>query len=306
MHTMTARRTSAALLLLLTLTACSSTDEPGKDPAESLPTLKQITESPTVDATATPTTKPSGSTSHTTKTSTLGRTQPRWLGTRTLPAGQDGFAEAQATPAELRNRRFTLPDTVKPLPGKGFASEIVSPPPSDVLRRSTFRTTCPVEVDDLAWIRVVFQGFDGKRHTGELLVNRAVTDEVVAIFKDLYAAHFPIEEMRITRTDELTAKPTGDGNNTGAFVCRAAVGSMRYSEHAYGLAIDINPFQNPYKKGDLVLPELATSYLQRDWYRPGMIMPGGAAYDAFTSRGWGWGGAWNSLVDYQHFSLNDR
>ena len=63
--------------------------------------------------------------------------------------------------------------------------------------------------------------------------------------------------------DELDAPPTGDGNNTGAFACRPTRGATSYSQHAYGLAIDVNPFQNPYVKGDLVLPELASSYLER-------------------------------------------
>ena len=102
------------------------------------------------------------------------------------------------------------------------------------------------------------------------------------------------------------APPTGDGNNTGAFNCRPTTGGTAYSQHAYGLAIDVNPFQNPYSKGDLVLPELSSAYLDRTWVRPGMITPHGPVVKAFDSIGWTWGGTWNSLKDRQHFSRNGR
>ncbi len=127
---------------------------------------------------------------------------------------------------------------------------------------------------------------------------------MVTVFGRLYAAHFPIEEMRITRRDEQDVAPTGDGNNTGAFNCRATVGATTYSQHAYGLAVDVNPFQNPYTKGDVVLPELSSSYVDRGWVRPGMITASGPVVRAFESVGWTWGGTFRSLKDLQHFSQN--
>jgi hypothetical protein len=159
-------------------------------------------------------------------------------------------------------------------------------------------------IRDWSWVRLTFRGFDGARHTGELLVNRSVAADLVPVFHSLYDARFPIEEMRITTKAEQTAEPTGDGNDTGAFNCRAVRGASSYSQHAYGLAVDVNPFQNPYLKGDLVLPELASAYRDRSWHRPGMILPGGPVVRAFTRIGWGWGGSWQSLKDLQHFSDN--
>ncbi len=70
--------------------------------------------------------------------------------------------------------------------------------------------------------------------------------------------------------------------------------------------MDVDPFQNPYVNDDVVLPELASSYLERSWKRPGMIEPNGPVVRAFASIGWGWGGGWHSLKDYQHFSQNGR
>ncbi len=223
-----------------------------------------------------------------------------------LPETAAGFGEVQPTPPELKQRRFTLPDHVPALPGDGFDSQVTTPPPADVLARSTWRKGCPVAATDLSWVRLAFWGFDKRRHTGELLVNRSVADEMVTVFRRLYDERYPIEEMRITRLDELDAPPTGDGNNTGMFACRPTTGGSSYSQHAYGLAIDVNPFQNPYVKGDLVLPELASSYLDRGWVRPGMITASGPVVTAFAEIGWPWGGEWRSLKDYQHFSQNGR
>lgn len=219
-----------------------------------------------------------------------------------LPRQPHGFGKIRATPEELRHRRFTLPDTLPPLPGTGFASRISTPAPAKVIARSTWARGCPVGRRDLSWVRLTFHGFDGQRHTGELLVNRSVARDVVRVFQGLYAARFPLEEMRITTRPEQTAPPTGDGNNTGSFNCRVARGTTAYSQHAYGLAVDVNPFQNPYLKGDLVLPERASAYRDRAWHRPGMIQPRGPVVRAFARIGWEWGGHWRSLKDFQHFS----
>jgi hypothetical protein len=120
--------------------------------------------------------------------------------------------------------------------------------------------------------------------------------------------------MRITRADEIDAEPTGDGNNTGAFTCRPLPGSTTWSEHAYGRAVDVNPFQNPYIKppnakgvpGDMLIPELASAYLDRSRQAPGMIHPADAVVQAFASVGWQWGGSWQKSKDYMHFSANGR
>jgi hypothetical protein len=104
---------------------------------------------------------------------------------------------------------------------------------------------------------------------------------------------------------DLTAPPTGDGNNTAAFVCRAMRKGASWSEHAYGRAIDVNPFQNPYRRDDLVLPELASAYLDRGNVRPGMVLDVGVVVEAFEEIGWSWGGEWSS-PDLMHFSEAGR
>lgn len=236
----------------------------------------------------------------------IGTVPPVWLGTRPLPRTASGFGEQRPTPRALRIRRFTLPDQVPMLPGSGFASKVVDPAPAAVLARSTWAPGCPVAAGDLAWVRLTFRGFDSARHTGELLVNARVAADVVTVFRRLWEARFPLEQMVITGKADRDAAPTGDGNDTGSFNCRPVRGARVFSQHAYGLAVDVNPFQNPYLKDGLVLPELAGSYAQRSWHRPGMILPGGPVVRAFASIGWTWGGSWHTLKDLQHFSENGR
>ena len=117
--------------------------------------------------------------------------------------------------------------------------------PPDVVARSTWSAACPVGLADLRYLTVSFWGFDDRAHTGELLVHRSAADQLVAVFRRLFEVRYPIEEMRVIGPDELTASPTGDGNVTTAFVCRPVTGGASWSEHARGLALDVNPFHNP-------------------------------------------------------------
>jgi hypothetical protein len=230
---------------------------------------------------------------------------PDWLGTRVLPPRPDGFGEIQPTPPELADRRLATIDLLPPPAGDDFVAT-VDAVPADVAARSTWTAACPVALEDLRYVTVAFWGFDERPHTGELLVHAAAADGVVEVFRRLHEARFPMEEMRVTTPAELDAPPTGDGNNTAAFVCRDGRGTGAWSQHAYGLAVDINPFHNPYVKGEVVLPELAGAYVDRADHRPGMIQPGDVVTQAFADLGWGWGGAWRSLKDWMHFSANGR
>ncbi len=232
--------------------------------------------------------------------------RPAWLGTRALPVGPNGFAAAQPTPPELVDRRLVTVSDLPPPAGDGFESSI-EPVSLLVAARSSWNPACPVALADLRYVKVSFFGFDGRFHTGELLVHASVAPGMVEVFRQLHAARFPIEEMRIPRAAEMSAPPTGDGNDTASFACRPATGSTTsWSRHTFGLAIDVNPFHNPYVKGAVVLPELATAYLDRGNLRPGMIVSNDVVVRAFRSIGWEWGGDWKTLKDYQHFSDNGR
>jgi hypothetical protein len=225
------------------------------------------------------------------------------LGARPLPLRPDGFGQVLPTPSELRRRRLPTVDRLPPPAGGRFRSAVGPVGPQIRARMgATWRPGCPVPLADLRYVTVSFRGFDGRPHTGELVVHRRAAAQIVSVFARLYRERFPIEQMRLVTTADLHARPTGDGNNTAAFVCRAARNQRRWSAHAYGLAVDVNPFQNPYRRGDLVLPELASAYLDRGRARPGMIRPGDVVTGAFAAVGWTWGGTWRSPTDLMHFS----
>ncbi len=298
-----AARTSLLVLAsLLLMAGCASsrdvaspaTAAPQPVTTEALTTPRAAEAPPVLAATATTTTEAT-----TTTISAFAR--PAWLGTRPLPLRPDEHGEVQPTPIELVDRRFETPDVLPPPQDDTFAWTI-GPIPDDVLARSSWTEECPVAVTELAYVTVSHVGFDGAFHTGEIIVNVAVADDIVEVFRSLHDARFPIEQMRVITKEEIDAPPTGDWNDTTSFVCRPAVGSGSWSRHAYGLAIDINPFHNPYVKADLVLPELASAYLDRDDVRSGMIAPGDAVTEAFAAIGWEWGGNWRTLKDWMHFS----
>lgn len=235
-----------------------------------------------------------------------GVVRPDWLGTRPLPLGPDGQAVAQPTPDELVVRRVPTTDLLPPPPPGAPYRATIQPLDDEVLARSTWTPECPVGREDLRHLVVSFWGFDDRAHTGEIIVHADWAEEVVEIFRQLHDARYPIEEMRIVAAAELDASPTGDGNNTTGFVCRPIRGSTRWSQHAHGLAIDVNPFANPYRRGERILPELAGAYLDRAHVRPGMLAEGSVAVQAFDAIGWGWGGRWTTLVDWMHFSADGR
>jgi hypothetical protein len=225
------------------------------------------------------------------------------VGASPLPLRPDGFGRVLRTPRELRVRRMPTEDLLPPPRTRRFEASVarVSAPVRRRMGR-TWSPRCPVALRDLRYVTVTFWGFDHHPHTGELVLHARAARDVVGVFRTLYRERYPIEQMRLVTTADLTAPPTGDGNNTAAMVCRPVRGGSEWSAHAYGLAVDVNPFQNPYRNDDLVLPELASAYLDRSWRRPGMIRPGGVVVDAFEAVGWTWGGTFDSVSDPMHFS----
>jgi hypothetical protein len=204
------------------------------------------------------------------------------------------------TPQELDPRDLVTVDVLPP-PADGRFHASVEPVAADVAARSTWEPGCPVALEDLRYVQVSFWGFDDKPHTGELIVHRTAAEPITGVFRAIFDARFPIEDMHVTSKAELDAPDTGDGNPTAAFVCRPTRGSTSWSQHAYGLAVDVNPFHNPYHRNGRVLPGLASTYLDRANERPGMVLPGGVVVEGLAGMGWQWAGTWDE-PDYMHFS----
>jgi len=289
--------TAAALLV-----ACSAPPGPRAAPAPASPPT-----SPATAPSAEPARQPVAP-----RVTVAAEQERRWLdswpvGARTLPVRPDGFGEVRRTPAELRVRRMPTRDVLPPPAGGRWQASVqrIGPRVRDRMGTSWERG-CPVPLRDLRYLRVTFWGFDRAPHTGELVVQERHARGVVGVFRRLYAARFPIEQMTLPTTSHRDPTPSGDGNGTGAMVCRSATGQSFYSAHAYGLAIDLNPFQNPYLREGLVIPERASAYLDRAWRRPGMVHRHSLVVREFARIGWSWGGDWRTLKDYQHFSATGR
>jgi len=172
-----------------------------------------------------------------------------------------------------------------------------------------YHSGCPVPLSGLRLLTVTHWGFDGRTHTGQLVVNAHAVAPLRKVFRHLYQLHFPIRHMLVA--DEYGPKRMlpRDGDVSASFECRQAVpspctggtGTGHWSEHAYGEAVDLNPVENPYVGCGMTRDKTALSYLDRTRVRKGMVTP--AVVAAFRSVGWGWGGSWSgSTKDYMHFS----
>ncbi len=164
----------------------------------------------------------------------------------------------------------------------------------------SWQSGCPLAPSRLRLVTLPHVGFDGQVRTGQLIVHQRVVDEVQDAFRVLYQARFPIRRMRTVEQYGASDRDSMADDNTSAFNCRVIAGTSSWSRHAYGLAIDINPIENPWRRGTQVSPPAGRAWLDRDDERPGMLLDGSPEVAAFTSRGFRWGGDWSSPTDWQH------
>jgi hypothetical protein len=201
--------------------------------------------------------------------------------------------------------RSTHTGPQEPLAFRGSIARIDAP----LAKRMTgvsWRAGCPVALGNLRLLTLSHWGFDGRPRTGRLVVHRDIARDLVGVFRELYAARFPIRRMRLVDAYGGSDFRSIEADNTSAFNCRYVEGTTRWSNHAYGTAIDVNPIENPYVSGGRTAHRASVLYLDRARRRPGMAFEGGALVRAFDRIGWGWGGRWTSVKDYQHFSANGR
>ena len=171
-------------------------------------------------------------------------------------------------------------------------------------------TGCTVPYEDLNYVKLLYLDFDGEVQTGELICNKAIAQDMVEIFYELYRNDYRIEHIRLI--DEYNGDDTLSmiDNNTSCFNYRVVDGTTTLSKHALGCAIDINPFYNPYvvfnKNGSgetYISPKGSEIYADRSQNFPYKIDENDLCYKLFTQHGFTWGGIWNSTKDYQHFQI---
>ena len=232
--------------------------------------------------------------------------------TENLQTEAEDTAASQLTGASLNGdsmlaKRVTYTD--------GFYYE----PLSDHLRRYITGVSYPavpentedsqelaITYDDLRYLHILHYDFEGNPAEGELICNQAIAQDLVEIFYELYRNEYQLEKVRLI--DEYDGDDTAsmEDNNTSCFNYRVVEGTTSLSKHALGLAIDINPFYNPYVTyesdgSQKVSPAAALDYADRSAHFPYTIDESDLCYKLFTEHGFTWGGNWNSSKDYQHF-----
>lgn len=166
---------------------------------------------------------------------------------------------------------------------------------------------CPIHYSRLVLVKVDHFSFDENEHLGELVVLEDVAEDVLAIFKELHSDKFLIGKMRPVEEYKGDDVASMEDNNSSAFNGRRIMNTDRWSSHAYGAAIDINPAQNPYMRLNdedasiQVYPSSGLHNVNRNVLKPGMVEP---VVELFADHGFSdWGGTWEHKPDYHHFQL---
>ena len=194
-------------------------------------------------------------------------------------------------------------------PEASYADDFyISEIPDDIFAKmqgKSYKEDCTVPREDLRYVHVRHMGFDGEAKDGELVVNKAIADDVLAIFEELYKADYPIEKVRLVDEYDADDEASMSDNNSSAFNFRFISHTTRISRHGLGMAVDINTRYNPYVKtvdGKLSIePANGADYVDRSKDFQHKIDHEDLCYKLFKEHGFTWGGDWTHSKDYQHF-----
>jgi hypothetical protein len=185
----------------------------------------------------------------------------------------------------------------------------VQPIPDTVFQRMLGRSYpegCTVARTDLRYLRLSHVDAEGREHVGEMVCNKAIAQDLIDIFRELYRQKYPIQRIRLIDDYEASDERSMRDNNTSCFCYRTISGSKKLSKHALGMAIDVNTLYNPYvytgKDGQRVVePVTASRYVDRTKSFPYKIEKGDLLHRLFLQHGFRWGGSWRTMKDWQHF-----
>ena len=182
----------------------------------------------------------------------------------------------------------------------------------ELIASNHWNPKCPVPLSGLRLVTLSYWGWDGKVHTGQLVMNANAVAPLTTVFHKFFDMKYEIHHMKLSDAYGPVSAWPKDLDVTYVFSCRQAASSPcnkgtattgSWSMHAYGDAIDVNPIENPYVGCGQTRDPVSVSFMKRTPLRKGMVTPG--VIDAFHSVGWGWGGSWyGSTKDYMHFSSN--
>lgn len=162
---------------------------------------------------------------------------------------------------------------------------------------------CTMPRSELRYLRLSYYDAEAKVCVGEMVCNRAIAQDLVEIFRELYGNRYRIGRMTLIDDFNADDNRSMEANNTSCFCYRKMTNGNAISKHGLGMAIDINPLYNPYVKGKQVEPEAGRKYAfnRTKANVPMLIDRNDLCYKLFTKHGFRWGGAWRSAKDYQHF-----
>ena len=185
----------------------------------------------------------------------------------------------------------------------------VQPVPDSVFLRMQGRSWpegCAVHRADLRYLRLSHFDAEKSEHVGEMVCNKAIANDLLEIFRELYRQKYPIQRIRLIDDYEAEDERSMRDNNTSCFCYRKVSGTTKLSKHATGMAVDVNTLYNPYvrtgKNGRrIVEPATAVKYVDRSKSFPYKIVKGDLLYRLFIRHGFKWGGSWRTVKDWQHF-----
>lgn len=164
---------------------------------------------------------------------------------------------------------------------------------------------CTVPLSDLRYLSVLHYDLNGDICEGEMVCNKAIADDLLALFRALYDARYPIGQMRLIDDYDADDNRSMAANNTSCFCYRRIAGSNRLSKHSMGMAVDINPLYNPWVRTvngrKVVVPAEAAVYADRSAAFPCKLTSNDLCTHLFLQYGFRWGGNWKNSKDYQHF-----
>lgn len=192
---------------------------------------------------------------------------------------------------------------------EGFSYSPIPDAIFEIMKGKSFKTDCAIPREELSYLRIRYVDLQGKTQDGEMVVNRRIAETVLSIFKELYAAKYSIEKIRLVDYYDADDERSMTDNNSSSFNFRFISHTTKVSKHGMGAAIDINPLYNPYVKmvnGKLSIePAAGAPYIDRSRDFPMKIDESDLAFQIFTRYGFEWGGSWEDRKDYQHFEIPD-
>ncbi len=186
-----------------------------------------------------------------------------------------------------------------------FDSEPISDAIFERMRGKSYKADCTIPRSELRYIKALYITREGVTKRGEMVVNSAISGDIVAILKQLYKAGYPIERMVLVDNYDADDNRSMAANNSSAFNYRTTPGGTRLSAHSRGMAVDINPLYNPYirrtESRTIIAPKEGSDFVDRSKKFAYKIERNDLCCRLFLERGFEWGGDYKTIKDYQHF-----